>query len=107
MTRIPYHIVLTSISIFIIIVLLLGVPVSWKDGLLIGVAVALIILAFAFHKENSDTSLSNKDNSSQMHAFRDSAGPYAISEDAVIISQDDDFIEEVRVIKNHSDEDEY
>ncbi len=108
MTRIPYHIVLIGLSIFIILVLLVGVPVGWKDGLLIGVAVALCILAIAFHKEMQGVSGSKNKDVPRSDAFRDSRDPiFNIEEEPIIIEDDENFIEEVTVIRDDTNKDEY
>jgi|GEM_PF-2644183 len=96
MTRIPYHIVLISISIFIVLFLLVGVPVSWKDGLLIGVALVLFIIGLAFRKEMNNTS-----SSKNADAFRDSDASMVDFEET-ITREDDEGIESVQIIRSHS-----
>jgi hypothetical protein len=109
MTRIPYHIVLIGLSIFIILVLLVGVPVGWKDGLLLGIAIALCILAIAFRKEMQDASGSKNKDTSRSHAFRDSRDSvFNTEEGPIIIEDDEDFIEEVTVVTGDDiNKDEY
>lgn len=100
MTRIPYHIVLMGISILIILVLLMGVPTYWKDGLLIAVAVMLFILALAFRKEMQKDSTRDMDVS-HTHAFQDSDTPVVDFEETVVI-QDNEDGEDVQVVRTYS-----
>lgn len=101
MTRIPYHIVLMSISILIILVLLMGVPTYWKDALLIGVAVMLFVLGLAFRKEMQKDILTRDEDISHTHAFQDSDTPVVDFEETVVI-QDNGGSEDVQVIRTYS-----
>lgn len=101
MTRIPYHIVLMGISILIILVLLVGFPTYWKDGLLIGVAVVLFILALAFRREMQKDSLTRDEDIFQTHSFQDSDTPVVDFEETVVIQSNEDG-EGVQVIRTYS-----
>jgi hypothetical protein len=88
MIRIPYHIILIVLGFLVLAFIFLGVPVLWKDILLVGISLFIIVLGIAFYYELRAFERVENDDSDN-DAFQDSMGPQVLYEETVITEYSD------------------